>query len=357
MKSADGVWRETPQTSKFRDIFTASVFLSETVFRTTGVVAVRLARAIRTLTHRKEFAGALSLWWTAHGSHQISFLHSESSRLTAIELVGQAWGDLRVLQLLTVPEHEDWVAEERWRLPMADAPQAASAAASEPSEAGARLSTIPEGEVESEAQSSAQSLVSWSELCDVFGDTIRSEHAEALACAYAACMTEIGAIPPVHHPTEVEALRQAVVDAAGPDVPEWSQVSEVLELPQLRDLDFFQAVAACNSDPLDYTVLDADDCGAYVAVEVHGDACKLVEGLNRLPNADEHVELRIYETHSRKAVIDRSDDVLTHEEVSANTAAIAQAMLDELKTWQGFKCFQRRPRAEAPCIIDARWVD
>ena len=75
-----------------------------------------------------------------------------------------------------------------------------------------------------------------------------------------------------------------------------------------------------------------------------------------LPHADEHVELRIYETHSRKVIIERSDDLLTPEEVEQNKTAVVQAILDELKTWEGYKCFCRRPRKSAPCVIDVRWV-
>ena len=84
--------------------------------------------------------------------------------------------------------------------------------------------------------------------------------------------------------------------------------------------------------------------------------CKLIEGLDRLPSEGEHVEIRMYESHTRKAVIDRADGLLTPEEVRENGAAVTQAILNELKTWQAFKCFRRRLKAEAPCIIDAKWV-
>ena len=52
------------------------------------------------------------------------------------------------------------------------------------------------------------------------------------------------------------------------------------------------------------------------------------------PGDDEHVELRCYESHTRKAVIDRNDDILTAAEIAQRAEEITQAVIDELKTWQ-----------------------
>ena len=78
---------------------------------------------------------------------------------------------------------------------------------------------------------------------------------------------------------------------------------------------------------------DADEHGACVAVEVYGDMCRLVEGLDRQPHEGEHVEIRMCEAHTRRAVIDRSDNLLTPKKVKENAAAVPQAVIAELKTW------------------------
>ena len=96
-------------------------------------------------------------------------------------------------------------------------------------------------------------------------------------------------------------------------------------------------LAACSSEPDEHVVLDADEQGAYVAIEAYGEFAKLFEGIDRLPNADEVAELRFYETHTRKAVIDRSDDLLTKEEQVEHADAVLQAITNELQTWKGFQ--------------------
>ena len=64
----------------------------------------------------------------------------------------------------------------------------------------------------------------------------------------------------------------------------------------------------------------------------------------------------MFESHVRKAVIDRQDDLMTSDEIRQNAEDCYKAMLRELQTWLELKCFQRRQRASAPCIIDTRWV-
>ena len=66
--------------------------------------------------------------------------------------------------------------------------------------------------------------------------------------------------------------------------------------------------------------------------------------------------LSCYQTHTRKAVIDRSDDLLTKEEEVTHAPELVQAILDELKVWQGYQCFERQPRHQAHNAIDVKWV-
>ena len=58
----------------------------------------------------------------------------------------------------------------------------------------------------------------------------------------------------------------------------------------------------------------------------------------------------------KKAVIERDTNNLTPDEVKKYAAEVAGAILTELKTWQKYDCFSRRPRKGATNVIDCRWV-
>ena len=353
VRTADGRWVETPQTATHRQLYQAAMFIAETVFQLTSVVAVRLSRAVRTMTMREEFATALTLWWLAPASRQLNFLHSNQSKVSAVDMVGQEWQAMRTIQFLAVPDEEGWATVQRWSVPEREGTAAdAQPAESTPSETSEqqRLSTIPE-----EATSNESSFSAWEELKAMFGSTISETEAEHLREAFIACSSE--SAPPHAERSDLAELRHSVSQQDAMFMIDGSHSSSMPpSLEHFPEAAFAAAVATSDVDPDNYTALDSDETGAYVALEVYGDFCKCIEGLTRMPYADEHVELRFYEGHSRKSVIDRSDDLLTESELQANAKAVTQAMIDELKTWQDYKCFKRRSRATAPCIIDAKWV-
>ena len=352
IRTADGRWVETPQTEAHRAVYHACMYIAETVFRLTSVVAVRLARAVRSLTAREEYTSSLVLWWSSSGSRDIKFLHSETSRTSFVDLLGQSWDSVHAIQFLAVPDDEGWTTSARWTVPAPVAEHASADADSLDSVSQARLSTVPE-EGESTATSS---LVSWDRLCETFGDSIRTEEVPWLAEAYIANASE--SAPEAHHAVGLSELCRAVsmLETAEPCIPRWSEVQPPPECDWATGQQLEAYVAASATASENAPILDADDIGAYVALEVHGEHCKLIEGLEREPGEHECVELRMYEAHTRKAVIDRSDDLLTADEVRDHAAEVTKAILSELRTWQSFKCFKRRARVEAPCIIDAKWV-
>ena len=350
VKTAQGEWVETPQTNEHRAVFQACMFVAEAVFHLTSVVAVRISSAVRTLTQREEYATSLLLWWSGTGSRNISFLHGDSSKTSFVNLVGQAWTETRALQFLCVPDEEGWATRARWSSPTSDSNSTSSASSTHAAAPASstpsldRLSTVPE---EGESVASAPSLAL---IQEVFGPEVTEDQLPPLQEAYTACLSETA--PEPHPPAELEAL---LASADGnPVIPTWDEVrtTESCSWATEEQLSVYLATASADEPP----VLDADTTGAYVALEIHGDLCKCVEGLERLPGEGEHVELRMYEAHTRKAVIDRTDDLLTPDEVRERGAEVTQAILSELRTWQGFGCFRRRPRAEAPCVIDAKWI-
>ena len=253
-------------------------------------------------------------------------------------------------------DDEDWAATTRWSVPAEDISgedtrEQDNDALSHGHEGSARLSTIPEGSDETAQEDQA---VNYAALCEMFGSSIPPEAVPHLQAAYAACSTESAPERPTQHPLPDLTRHVRELLSMDVDIPTWREVETCLH--SFQPVSFETALCSCNADPEQYLALDSDALGAYVALEAYGDECKLLEGLSRMPNADEHAELRVYETHSRKVVIERSDDLLTADELTRHRQAVTQATLDELKTWQGFRCFRRRPRSEAPCVIDVRWV-
>ena len=354
VKTAEGQWVVTPQTAQHRAVHDAAMFIAETVFQLTNVACVRVAKAVRVLTARSEFNNSMLLWWSSDGSRQISFLHSEASKLAMPNVIGQNWTDARLVQMLCLPDEEGWVTARRWSEP-APAADAEPVGGEPPESVHERLSTIPEGSNES-----GRSLVSWIQLCDTFGDAITEEDREHLTEAYLASACEEA--PQGGHlyisGESVPDLKSWIqsTDACEAEIPAWADAFNPEQTQYFLNEEFSEVLSSCNCDADDYTALDADDTGVFVAIEVYGSECKCLEGLPRQPMADEHAELRFYEAHTRKVVIERSDDLLTQEEIRLHASEVTQAIIDELKTWQGFKCFKRRPRAEAPCVIDVRWV-
>ena len=150
VQASSGEWVVTPQTPQsdiHRHLLQACGFLAEAAFHVTTVAAVRLARAVRTLTARPGYSAPLCLYWSASGSRQISFLHSADTKLSLPSLVGQAWPDVRLIQFLLVPDELEWLSSQKWSLPLGEASPsspAASTTAAENTQQQDRLSTIPE---------------------------------------------------------------------------------------------------------------------------------------------------------------------------------------------------------------------
>ncbi|CAE7041822.1 unnamed protein product, partial [Symbiodinium sp. KB8] len=321
VRTATGQWVETPQTSEHRAVYQACVYVAEVVFQLTNIAAVRLARGARTLTLRDEFVNSLVLWWNAPGSRNISFVHTEASRVSCASLADGHWEGIHLIQFLCVPDCEGWATTARWRVPslseLPSMPPASTPAASEPDNRS-RLSTVPEETEPSEAAS----LVTWRELCNTFGESIRQSEILPLQEAYEAVVNEEAPGRPQEFTLEQLKIEVTAASMSQAEIPHWSQVGTVSECHWATETQLRELTATCDVE--EFVALDADEHGAYVALEAYGDMCKVIDGLDRLPEEGEHVELRMYETHTRKAVIDRSDDLLTDEEARENADLVTQ---------------------------------
>ena len=68
------------------------------------------------------------------------------------------------------------------------------------------------------------------------------------------------------------------------------------------------------------------------------------------------VSYKVETNITRRAVVQRDDDVLTPARVTEHGKDIEQGMMKELQTWANLHCFSRKKRKEARNVIDTRWV-
>ncbi|CAE7444645.1 unnamed protein product [Symbiodinium necroappetens] len=66
--------------------------------------------------------------------------------------------------------------------------------------------------------------------------------------------------------------------------------------------------------------------------------------------------LRMYASGFRNAVIQRESDLLTEQELRRHDEAVKAAILEELKIWEGYQCFERTPRKGAHNVMDSKFV-
>ena len=218
---------------------------------------------------------------------------------------------------------------------------------------GDRLSTFAEGSNEHGSQSE-EAMVTLEDLTHMFGYVPESQ-ASDLAEAYVSLTQALQQHEDQPQSTRDEVNVQQLVRASEAQIPSWPQVSYLVHDYKLTtDTQFSESLSSANMfadhEP------ESDERGAYVAIDAYGHMSKLLPDLERVPEVGEHAEIRIYNTHTKKTIVQRDDDILTPEEELEHSQKVVQAILDELKTWQGFQCFERQKRSEARNVIDVRWV-
>ena len=92
----------------------------------------------------------------------------------------------------------------------------------------------------------------------------------------------------------------------------------------------------------------------YVELLFPGGTAKLL--VDEPPPQGHTAALLVYNTHSKKAVVETDQDLLTNEEYGKHAKEVVTSIKDELKTWIDHKCFRRRARQGAWNVLDVRWV-
>ena len=350
MQSTDNTWTESAHNARYRNLLQAALYVAEVVFQMQDVVTVRIAKGVKSLAPKPEYARSLVVWWLSPCDRNIKYHESEDTKVLTASFAGEHWSSVRLVQFLCVPQPHLSVAHENWR------EQTDSAHAEIPaigSQLPDRLSTIAEG---------SEETASVPELNDGERDS-----AEQVVHQFFGLQTQFSVCPSGLQEAalylQVEAqdssIHVAECASSAVEIPSWNDVSTLANNPVelqpivdiLGELNFEQP-----QTEHDDRILDCDDNGVFAALAVEWPLSKFVEGLPREPLEHETVEIRCYESHMRQAVIERQDDLLTAAEMKAHATECFEAMYRELKTWQDLNCFERRPRLSAPCIIDTRWV-
>ena len=353
VRSPQGSWTTTTSTSKHHTTFEASMCLASVVFQLSNTAAVRLRQGVRNLSAKPEFANSTLLFWTEAYSKAIEYVHSEQTAVNFVGLVGQEWTKVRFIQFLQVTEEDEYMIKppEDDIISNSSSGNATAQDTGRSMSIGGPLSTIPEGT--SEGDDSHH--VTWEELQEAFGVVPPEDEAQVFAEVLVALEAET---TPVQPPSATQAfVANGEIDPEMFETdlnPEWSYVSHVLEtefgMSDQLTFECFQVLQTREPE------IECDDLGNFVALECSENMWKCLPDVPRPPQQGETVVLRIYQTHTRKAVIERSDDLLTSEETHVHAAEVMQAMVDELRTWQKLQCFERKAKSKCPCIIDAKWV-
>ena len=355
-KQSNATWGDSSANTKHRATLHAALYLAEVLFQIQDVVAVRLARGIKSLPERDSFTHSFTLWWLLPGDRNIRYHESSETKVLTPSFAGDSWPEIRLVQYLCCPQNSACVARN-WRITDDGQVEPNRNNADEPILQADRLSTIPE-ETEGEVSTPRTHQSSHHQPSEGQGQIVQVFGEESLAGseAHLSYLQEAA-----EELLQTEDKQSYIKEEPDPEAfPSWTNISHIANLED-DGLSFvvsalgesaFENQEQCHDD----RIIDADEQGVYVAIEVSWPESKFVEGLSRQPTEDEVVEIRCYESHSRKAVIDRSDDLLTAEEMRANADACLDAMFRELKTWYDLKCFSRKPRIAAACTIDTRWV-
>ena len=135
----------------------------------------------------------------------------------------------------------------------------------------------------------------------------------------------------------------------------WISTGDQSRCDEKTTADLVGNLVPLTSPPLSATYLDADSNHEQTGhVEMYVDNTWLIifYDLERVPCEGEVVRLRIFlSTGTRKAVIERDTVDLTKEELVFHRDLVGTAIANELKTWQHYKCFSRRPHAQAKNVI------
>ena len=113
----------------------------------------------------------------------------------------------------------------------------------------------------------------------------------------------------------------------------------------------------CNHEMEQGNLRDVDESGQpYVEMLFPGDTAKLI--LDQPPPAGHTAAPLVYNTHSKKAVVETDQDLLSDDEYKKHTKYVVTLIKDELNTWIDHTCSGGAPgKALGICLMSDGWDD
>ncbi|CAE7222318.1 unnamed protein product [Symbiodinium sp. CCMP2592] len=322
--------RQAPQ------VLHALDFLFNNCWRLAETLGARLARGAKSLSAVSHASHSTLIWWRASVDEDVQFSSLQGTKVDLVELLGNSYSSSLVVQALHSADQEITLADA-----CDEAADVNHELASEPALPGSDtehqsvhtpqgpLSAISEGREEEEAFASflATSI------------TQPPEVAEALRVMFAL--------------SESETLEEASVAQEldyGPYFEPFD--ASTLTMPQPYAHYHAAQVAFSEHESFDYRDQAGNKC---VELWFTRDMAKVVGDDSRL-EPDQTYVLRMYAAGYRQAVIQRETDLLTPEDMRRHQPLVAAAALEELHTWNKYRCFKRVPRSTAHNVMDSKFV-
>ena len=308
-------------------------------WRVGETIGARLARGAASLSLVSNASHSTIVWWFMNASDDVQFSSASGTKVNLTEIIGWGFERALVVQALHTAETDitlaDAVDEAANHNHEAASENLLPDSDSEPSEPisvhtpQGPLSTIPESAGEDEATQNF--LASMPQSTEGVRDALKLLFALA----------------------QTESLE---------DTAEWAPL-EIGPYLAPHDLDTTPIVdpnahyLSAQVDLKEYGSLDYKDEQGNDRVELwfEREFSKVV-GDPSLLQAKETYVLQVFASGFRNAVIKRESDLLTPQELVTHDAAVQAAILEELRTWNKYNCFERAARATAHNVMDSKFV-
>ena len=322
--------RQTPQ------VLHALDFLFNNCWRLPETIGARLAHGAKSLSAVTLASHSTLIWWQANVDQDVQFSSLQGTKVNLLDLLGDSYSSSLVVQALHSADQD---------VTLADACDEASDLNHEASSETA----LPSSDTEPLSIHTPQGPLS--------AISEGSEHEGEAHAFLSSC--------PSDEPVLVEALRVLFALSESESLEASTEAFVDTHVPYFEPVE---PTTATISDPYEHYRSAHVDADLYGSLDYHdpaGNRCvelwftrgmAKVVGNDSGLGPDETYALRVYATGYRQAVIQRETDLLTPQDMLKHQPLVAAAALEELQTWNKYKCFKRVPRATAKNVMDSKFV-
>lgn len=321
----EGQMHFSPATRKHGQLVHALQYLIEHVWQFDECHAVRIGKGCRTLSNMPGATHSTLLYWQEDRVGDIMIFASEGTQLSMPDTIGDAWEKAVFVQLIHNSDNPSGLC---------DSVEITNDQLSNESEIVAipdevrsdRLSTIQEGAQESE--DTHESNIAFAAFAkEHFEPATINNHSD-----------EIRDLWLLHQDTVQHPIEQSEIE-----IPKVYVVPDQFNnCPNFDPAEVLQRPIECDSPHLTELLVTPGMTNCF------GNA-------DMLQN-EEMFSVKMYHTNSKLEVVKRASDLLTKEELVQHRQKVEEAIFEEFRIWEGYKCFEMVSRKGAQNIIDSRFV-